>query len=127
MEGMSDNKKIVSGFGVDIFAGVPVKDYKTSLAWYERLFGCPPSFFPNEVEAVWEVAEHQWIYIIQDPKRAGHSIQNVMGKDLDKLIKEISERGLDFSKEELPAEGTRKIMYYDPDGNEIGFISVAER
>jgi hypothetical protein len=30
----------------------------------------------------------------------------------------------DFNKEETPAEGVRKVMYYDPDGNEIGIGRV---
>lgn len=51
------SKSLLDGFGADLFAGIPVKDYKTALAWYERLFGCPPAFLPNDTEAVWVVAE----------------------------------------------------------------------
>jgi hypothetical protein len=43
---------------VYLFAGIPVTDYPTALAWYERLLGSPPSFFPHDTEAVWELAEH---------------------------------------------------------------------
>ena len=32
---------------VDLFAGVPVRDRSATTAWYERLFGAPPSFLPN--------------------------------------------------------------------------------
>ena len=45
---------------VDLFAGVPVRDYERATAWYERHVGAPPSFLPNDGEAVWEVAEHQF-------------------------------------------------------------------
>ena len=48
---------------LDLFAGVPVADYTTALAWYERLLGSPPAFVPNEIEAVWELAEHRYLYI----------------------------------------------------------------
>lgn len=121
---MSEKILALNGLSTDIFAGVPVKDYETSIKWYEKLFGCPPSFFPNDVEAVWQVAEHQWMYIIVDSARAGHSIQNLMVTELNNLIDQVAERGITYSKEELPADNTRKVMYYDPDGNEVGFISV---
>ena len=34
--------------GVYLSAGIPVDDYATALAWYERLLGSPPSFFPHD-------------------------------------------------------------------------------
>lgn len=121
---MDKNKKTLNGFGTDLFAGIPVKDFKISLEWYERLFGCPPSFFPNDVEAVWQIAEHRWVYIIVQPEKAGGSVNTILGSNLDQLVREISERGIDFDREEIPAENVRKVMYFDPDGNEIGFGSV---
>jgi hypothetical protein len=42
---------------VDLFAGVPVKDYAAALAWYERLLGSPPTFVASDTEAVWELAD----------------------------------------------------------------------
>ena len=123
---MSEHSKFaLDGFGNEIFAGIPVSNLKASLDWYTRLFGCAPSFFPNEEEAVWQMAEHQYIYIIVNTKHASHAIQNVMGRDLDTLIKQVAGRGIKYGKEEFPAENTRKVMYYDPDGNELGFISVS--
>lgn len=56
---------------LDLFAGIPVSDYQAALRWYERLFGGPPSFVPNDIEAVWELAEHRYVYVVHDPKRAG--------------------------------------------------------
>jgi hypothetical protein len=43
---------------LDLFAGIPVRNSATALAWCERLLGYPPAFFPNDTEAVWELAEH---------------------------------------------------------------------
>lgn len=122
---MQHSEKPLNDFAADLFAGIPVKDFQASLKWYEQLFGCPPTFFPNDVEAVWQVADHQWVYIIVDPKRAGGAINTILGADLDKLVSQISGRGLEFGEEEAPAENTRKVMYFDPDGNEMGFGSVA--
>jgi hypothetical protein len=36
---MNNTEIALKGLGTDLFAGIPVKDYKTSLDWYERLFG----------------------------------------------------------------------------------------
>jgi len=46
---------------VDLFAGVPVSDYERALAWYRRLLGSEPTFFPNATEVVWELAEHRYL------------------------------------------------------------------
>jgi len=48
---------------VDLFAGIPVSDYAAAVEWYERLFGSPPTSFPNNAEAVWEIAEHGYVFI----------------------------------------------------------------
>ncbi len=37
---------------VELFAGISVADFESALNWYEKLFGSPPAFFPNDVEAV---------------------------------------------------------------------------
>ena len=48
---------------VGLFAGLAVSDYQRALTWYERLLGSEPAFFPNTTEAVWELAEHRYLYI----------------------------------------------------------------
>ncbi len=105
----------------DLFAGFPVKDYTTSLVWYTRLFGRSPSFFPNDVEAVWELAEHRYVYITVRPKHAGHTSNLVFLSDLDIFMNQVAERGLQPTKNETLSNGVRKIIYNDPDGNEVAF------
>lgn len=108
------------------FAGVAVSNYRVSLDWYQRFFGAEPSFFPNDIEAVWPLAEQRWLYIIVDADRAGGAIQTIMCGDLETTIDEIAARGITYSREELPAQGVRKVMYDDPDGNEIGLGKIPE-
>lgn len=121
---MGNDDIALGGRGKELFSGVPVSSLEPALQWYERLLGCPPSFFPNDKEAVWAIAGHRWIYIIVEPERAGGSVLTIICDDLEKLIDEIKARGIAFDKEELPAENVRKVMYYDPDGNEIGLGRV---
>ena len=106
---------------LDLFAGIPVADYAAALSWYERLLGSPPSFFPHDTEAVWELAEHRYLYIVQQPEHAGHARHTVFIDDLDALVRQLADRGLDPVNREIYANGVRKITYRDADGNEIGF------
>jgi catechol 2,3-dioxygenase-like lactoylglutathione lyase family enzyme len=106
---------------IDLFAGVPVADYAAALDWYERLFGSPPSFVPTDTEAVWELAEHRFVFIEQRPDRAGHARHLVFVDDLDARIAQIAGRGLAPAERETYSNGVRKVAYRDPDGNEMGF------
>lgn len=107
--------------GVDLFAGIPVADYAAALAWHERLWGAEPSFLAHETEAVWEVAEHRFVYIVQHPERAGHAMTTLFVDDLDGRVEAIAGRGLEPASVETYENGVRKVTYRDPDGNEIGF------
>src|SRR4051812_42947578 len=51
--------------------------------WYERLLGAGPSFLPNDVEAVWELAEHRYVYVELLPERAGRAMHSLFVDDLD--------------------------------------------
>ena len=106
---------------VDLFAGVPVGDYTVAAAWYERLLGAPPSFLPNDTEAVWEVAEHRYLFIEVRPAHAGHAMHTLFVSDFDARLAGIAERGLAPAERETYDNGVRKATFHDPDGNEIGF------
>ncbi len=106
---------------LDLFAGIPVNDFAAALAWYQRLFGFPPTFFATDTEAVWELAEHRWAYIEQRPERAGHAMHTILVDDLDARLAQIADRGLEPAKRETYANAVRKITFRDPDGNEFGF------
>jgi catechol 2,3-dioxygenase-like lactoylglutathione lyase family enzyme len=106
---------------VDLFAGLPVSDYQRALTWYERLLGSEPAFLPNATEAVWELAEHRYLYIEELPGRAGHALHTVFVDDLDERVASISGRGIEPASQETYGNGVRKVTYRDPDGNEIGF------
>jgi hypothetical protein len=106
---------------VDLFAGISVTDRAAAQPWYEKLLGAPPSFLPNDVEAVWDLAENRYVYIEQRPQHAGHSLLTVFVDDLDDVVAGITERGLEPAQRETYDNGVRKVTYRDPDGNEIGF------
>ncbi len=106
---------------VYLFAGIPVSDFARALAWYESLLGSPPSQFPNDTEAVWELAEYRLVYIVLRPDRAGHALHTIIVDDLEAQMAEIAQRGLKPVQQETYSTGVRKTTYADPDGNEIAF------
>ena len=105
---------------LDLFAGIPVNNYAAALPWYERFFGGPPSFRPNDIEAVWEVAEHRYIYIVQDPDRAGNALVLSFVDNLGDRVAALAQRGIEPASRETYGNGPTKVTYRDADGNELG-------
>ena len=104
---------------VGIFAGIPVRDYPSAVEWYKRLLGADPAFYPNDSEAVWQLAEDRFVYIIEDPKRAGGGVGMIWLDDPVAEVARISERGLE--PVEIEKHGTTwKYVFHDIDGNETG-------
>ncbi|KUJ54284.1 glyoxalase [Streptomyces sp. NRRL F-5122] len=106
---------------LDLFAGIPVTDYDAALPWYEQFFGRQPSFLPNSIEAVWEVAEHRYVYIVEDPERAGNALVLLFVDDLGTRVAEIARRSIEPTKRETYEGGVTKVSCRDTDGNEISF------
>ncbi|HEV7462058.1 MAG TPA: VOC family protein [Solirubrobacteraceae bacterium] len=105
----------------DLFAGIRVSDYQAAKAWYERLLGAEPSFLAHATEAVWELAEHRFLFIVQDAERPGRAIHTVFVDDLDARIADIASRGIEPDELVTYPGKARKAIYRDTDGNEIGF------
>lgn len=112
---------MIAGMTLDLFAGVSVTAFASALTWYERLLGGPPAFFPHDTEAVWELAEHRYLYIVQKPEHAGHATHTIFVQDLETVVAQIAARGLTPDQQETYGDGVRKITYCDADGNEIAF------
>jgi hypothetical protein len=120
---MDDTSKMHTedGMALDLFAGIRVTDYAAALPWYAQIFGGHPSFLPNDIEAVWEVAEHRYVYIVEDPERAGNALVLSFVDDLDDRVAGITRRGIEPAKRETYDGGVTKVIYRDADGNEISF------
>ena len=106
---------------LDLFAGIPVSDYKTARPWYERLLGAEPSFIAHATEAVWELAEHRYVFILEDTDGAGRALHTIFVDDLDARVAEIASRGIEPDERVTYPGKARKAIYRDADGNEISF------
>jgi hypothetical protein len=103
-----------------LFAGLRVRDFQTARPWYERLLG-EPTFFPHATEAVWTLAEHRSVYVVEHVAGAGSCVVTIFLDDLDAHIAATAARGLEPDAHETYPGGVRKAIYRDPDGNELGF------
>jgi hypothetical protein len=103
-----------------LFAGLRVRDFHVARPWYELLLG-EPAFFPHATEAVWTLAEDRSVYIVEHAEGAGSSVVTIFLANLDAHIATIAARGLEPDARETYANGVRKVIYRDPDGNELGF------
>jgi predicted enzyme related to lactoylglutathione lyase len=111
---------------LDLFAGVRVGDYETAKPWYERLLGAEPSFIAHATEAVWELAEHRFLFIVENAEGAGAAIHTVFVDDLDTRVAEIASRGIEPDELTTYPGKARKAIYRDTDGNEIGFAGAID-
>jgi len=103
-----------------LFAGLRVRDFQATRPWYERLLG-EPTLFPHASEAVWTLAEDRSVYVVEHADSAGVSVVTIFLDDLDAHVASIAARGLEPDERETYANGVRKALYRDPDGNEVGF------
>ena len=106
---------------LDLFAGIRVSDYESAKTWYERLLGAEPSFIPHATEAVWDLAPHRSLFIVEDVEGAGRAIHTIFLDDLDAQVADIASRGIEPDELVTYPGKARKAIYRDADGNEIGF------
>ncbi len=107
-----------------LFASMPVADLVAALRWYGKLFGRDADIVPNESEAMWCIAGNGWLYVIEDPERAGLTVVTVSVDDLDRLVADLATRGIDSGPIEPVGDVGRRSNSTDPDGNVISWIQV---
>ena len=101
-----------------------MSDTTAAAEWYERLLGSAPAFWPHEREAVWILAEHRALYVVEDAGRAGRGLVTLMVVSLDELLAAAGARGVVPVRVEEYDGGVRKAVFHDADGNEVGVGEV---
>lgn len=105
-----------------VFAGIAITDYQASLKWYVTLFGRAPDVIAVEGrEAMWQLADKAWLYIVRDTDRAGKSLFTILVSDLDASLGALSARGMYLPEIETEPGKFRRAVLIDPDGNTIAF------
>ena len=70
---------------------------------------------------MWTLAEDRSVYVVEHADGAGNSVVTVFLDDLDARVAAIAVRGLEPDDRDTYSNGVRKVVYRDPDGNEVGF------
>jgi len=107
-----------------LFAGLRVRDFEAAHGWYERLLG-QATFFPHATEAVWTLADDRSVYVVEHADGAGNCVVTMFVDDLDARVASINANGLEPDEVVTYSGGARKVVYRDPDGNELGFAGAA--
>ncbi|MEA2475555.1 MAG: hypothetical protein QOE06_3470 [Thermoleophilaceae bacterium] len=102
-----------------VFAGIGAADFDSALRWYERFVGRPPDLVPREGDAAWQLSETGWIYVVDDPPRAGTGLLTLLVDDLERYVAELADRGIDAGEIETVPGVVRRAVIADPDGNRI--------
>ncbi|WP_314503744.1 VOC family protein [uncultured Microbacterium sp.] len=111
---------------VQLFAGIPVTDLDAAIDWYRRLLGQDVSFRPEESEAVWQLDDAAFLYVKAGRDVAGGALVAITADDLDTFLEDAAGEGITPADIERYDEGTRKAVFFDPDGNELGVISLPD-
>jgi hypothetical protein len=107
-----------------LFSGIPTTRLGAVQPWYESLFGRPPDVVANDREVMWRVRDGAWLYVVEDPDRAGHGLVTIAVCDLDAVLDELDGRGIDRPEVEIVADAGRKAPLADPDGNAVILVQV---
>ncbi|HEY8584761.1 MAG TPA: VOC family protein [Capillimicrobium sp.] len=107
----------------DLHAGLPVRDLEGARAWYERFFDRPADFVAGR-ELLWEVAEHAWVFIDEQPGRAGSGFVTVSVTGLADLLADLTARGIAHEPVETYANGVQHVTVVDPDGNRLSLAQL---
>jgi hypothetical protein len=97
-----------------------VRDFHAERPWYAQLLG-EMTFFPHATEAVWTLADSRSVSVVEHADGAGNSVVTIFLDDLDAHVAAIAAHGLEPDDRETYSNGVRKVLYRDPDGNELGF------
>ena len=107
------------------FLCVPISDLRRLGDFYARLFGRPADIDVNDDEVMWCVVPGAaWLYVVVDRARAGRTVVTLSVGDLEAVVGDLAERGIEPARrEEVPGAGHKAILV-DPDGNEITLLEV---
>jgi catechol 2,3-dioxygenase-like lactoylglutathione lyase family enzyme len=104
-----------------LLAGLAVADFPRAVEWYGR----DADVVAHDREVLWQVAGTGWLYVVEDPVRAGRGLVATEVPDLDEAVADLGARGIRCGPIGAEGDGARKAVATDPEGNTIALIEVA--
>ncbi len=108
--------------GIQVFAGLPVRDLAAALEWYAALFGRPADEVVGD-EAMWQMAESTWLFVAPDSQRAGGGLVTLGVTSLEPYLSRWREAGLEHQPIETYGNGVEHVTIIDPDGNSLSLAA----
>ncbi|CAN5659405.1 hypothetical protein BH11MYX1_BH11MYX1_09030 [soil metagenome] len=106
-----------------VFAHVSCRNLAASTAWYEKLFGAPPTRSPMKGLNEWHFTESAEVQLFEAPEHAGHSTLTLGVLPLEPHRARLVAAGLDPG----PIEDATHFFIMrmrDPDQNLVVFSSA---
>lgn len=105
-----------------VLAVVPVSDFDTTVAWYERFFGRRADAHPMPGLADWHISDAAWVQVFRDPGRAGRTLLNFAIDDMNAHIAELAGRHITVGEVTTTSKNAKLAPVADPEGNSITLI-----
>lgn len=105
-----------------VLSVVPVADFETSIAWYERLLGRPADARPMPGLADWHLTDTAWVQVYRDPDHAGSTALNFAVDELSAHTTELAARGITLGEVTTTDKNAKLASVTDPAGNTITVI-----
>jgi catechol 2,3-dioxygenase-like lactoylglutathione lyase family enzyme len=106
-----------------IFANVSCRNLETSIAWYAKLFGAPPTRRPMPRLAEWQLTSSGELQLYEAEEHAGHSTLTLGVLPLDAERERLVGAGLECGPIEQ-AEHFFIMRMRDPDHNLVVLASA---
>lgn len=106
-------------------ASVPVKDLRSAVQWYERLFGRPADSRQVPEVAEWIFERGGGLQVYQSTERAGYGSFTLAVGGLEEQVAELKKDGLEPGRQ-MVNEKVKVVMIKDPDGNSIAFAEAID-
>src|ERR1700754_3973917 len=107
----------------NVLASVAVKDLKSAVQWYERIFGRPADSKPMPEVAEWKFPGGGWLQVYTLPERAGGCSFTLAVSNIHEEYDRLQKLGIRTGDRASNAK-VKTIMIKDPDGNSIAFAEA---
>jgi len=106
-------------------ASLAVTDLKTSVIWYEKVFGRSADSTPMPELAEWKFARGGWLQVYQLADRAGSCSCALAVTSLAEEISKLDKLGINTSQQSSGLR-VKTLMIVDPDGNHLAFAEAID-
>lgn len=106
-------------------ASLAVSDLKSSIEWYEQLFGRPADSVPMSEVAEWKFERGGWLQVYQSKNNTGTGSVTLAVDNVEQQIAALKKLDIDPGQE-MGGDKVKIIMIKDPDGNSIAFAEALD-